>query len=76
MAAQSHPTLLVKFGEHMPLDQVAGIVSGIAAYGDVFPGDSDRDFSVDVFRTSKLPLLKRRLLEWERYGILRWSVRD
>jgi hypothetical protein len=76
MAAQRQQRLLVKFAEHIALDRIAGMVSSIAAYGNVFPGGSDRDFAVEVFRPSNLSPLKKRLLEWERYGTLRWSVRD
>jgi hypothetical protein len=48
-------------------------VSGIAAYGNVSDGASDREFRVEVFRPSKLPKLTTRLHEWERYGFLRWE---
>jgi len=67
-------TLTVTFNDHVPLEAVAGLVSGIAAYGNVFPRASDRDYSVEVFRTSKLPKLRSQLVEWERYGFLRWSA--
>ncbi len=50
------------------------MVSGMAAYGNVWAGASDREFSVEVFRASKLKGLERQLLEWERYGFLSWTA--
>ena len=66
--------LTVKFGDHIPLEAVAGMASCIAAYGNVFPRASNREYSVDVFRMSKLPKLRDQLVKWERYGFLRWSI--
>ena len=65
--------LVVHFAEHLPESQVAGLVSGIAAYGDVVPDQGTHSFKVTVFRQSKLPRLKEQLVEWERYGFLRWQ---
>ena len=64
--------LKVSFGVHVSLDRVAGMVSGIAAYGNVTP-QSDRAFSVEVFRASKLPNLKSELAQLEQYGFLIWE---
>lgn len=64
---------VVKFAEHLPLDKVAGMVSGIAAYGNVKQSDDVRTFVVKIFRPSKRQGLKDQLTSWERYGFLRWS---
>ena len=65
--------LVVEFCEHVSVDSVASMVSGIAAYGNVYEGSSGREFAIEVFRVSKLPDLKRKLLNWEHYGFIRWS---
>lgn len=69
----NQPQLLVKFAEHLPLDKVAGMVSGIAAYGNVEQSEDARTFVVNIFRPSKLQGLKDQLTSWEQYGFLRWS---
>jgi len=66
--------LSVEFSEHIPSDRIEGMVSGLAAYGNVFPGPSDRVYTVEIFRHSKLPRLKRQLAQWEQHGFLRWST--
>ena len=65
--------LYVEFAEHVPHGSMTSIVTGIAAYGNVLNGSSDRSFIVEVFRASNLPRLKDRLKEWERSGSMRWS---
>jgi hypothetical protein len=65
--------LAVSFGIHVSLDRVSSMVSSIAAYGNVTAGDSERDFSIEVFRASKLPGLKAQLASWEQYGFLKWT---
>lgn len=65
--------LQVTFAEHIPSDRIAGMVSGIAAYGNVESVADGRIFSVEVFRRSNLPGLKEQLLRWEQYGFLRWK---
>jgi hypothetical protein len=65
--------LTITFGEHVPQNRVRNMVSGIAAYGNVFPDGEPRTFRAEVFRPSKLPELKAQLLDWERYGFLRWT---
>jgi hypothetical protein len=42
----------VQFAEHISPDRVAGMVSGIAAYGNVVDGGSPRELVVDVFRAT------------------------
>jgi hypothetical protein len=63
----------VQFAEHISPDRVAGMVSGIAAYGNVVDGGSPRELVVDVFRATHLPGLKTQLMEWERYGFLTYA---
>lgn len=67
-------TLAVTFSEHMSFAEIPSLVSGIAAYGNILPAESPRTFSVEVFRTSKLPKLKLQLADWETRGWLRWGV--
>jgi hypothetical protein len=64
--------LYVEFAEHVPHDSMRSVVTGIAAYGNVLNGSSERSFIVEVFRASNLPRLKDRLRELERYGTLHW----
>lgn len=72
----ANPTIIVEFGEHVALDSVASMVTGIAAYGDVDGCGEDRKIAVRVFRPSKLGGLKNKLLHLERYGFLRWRQAD
>jgi hypothetical protein len=53
--------------------QVTGMASGVAAYGNVLPGSSEREFVVEVFRPSNAPRLEAQLAQWEVYGFLRWE---
>jgi len=66
-------TVRVTFAEHISRKRVSGMVSSMAAYGNVFPEPLDRSFSVEVFRRSKAPRLRQLLLGWERYGFVRRS---
>ena len=63
---------IVRFNEHVAAKQMAGMATGIAAYGNVLPG-SDREIVVEVFRSSKAPGLRAQLAQWEVYGFLRWD---
>jgi hypothetical protein len=65
--------LLVVFAEHVSLPRVAGMLSGIEAYGSVAES-APRTFEVRVHRRSQLSSLREQLVSWERYGFLRWSV--
>ncbi len=65
-------TVNVRFGEHIPLERVQGMATGIATYGSL-KGEG-RNLSVEVLRLSRLPSLKDRLIQWEHYGFLRWSI--
>jgi len=51
----------VSFAEHVASAQVASIVSGIAAYGNVLDGETPKEFLVEVFRPSKVAKLMTRL---------------
>ena len=73
MSQVIEPTIRVEFAEHLPPKDVAGMVSGLAAYGNVDSKDNERTYVVKVFRESKLPQLKRQLTDWERYGFMRWE---
>jgi hypothetical protein len=65
--------LTFTFGDHVNLNRVQSMVSSIAAYGNVHEGENQREFRVEVFRPSKLPSLSNQLVEWDRYGFLRWA---
>ena len=65
--------LLVAFPEHMPHSRIDGLVSGIAAYGNVAEDGQPRTYRVSVFRASKLPPLTEQLTAWERHGFLSWQ---
>jgi hypothetical protein len=71
----SEHTVFVEFGEHLPQDQISGMVTGLGAYGNVDAQAGGRAFLVHVFRESKLPRLQKMLTDWERYGFLRWQQR-
>jgi hypothetical protein len=45
------------------MDRVTPMVTGIAAYGNVFNGDSERSFIVNVFRASNCLALKTGLAD-------------
>jgi hypothetical protein len=64
---------IVRFNEHVAAKQVTSMASGIAAYGNVLPGSSEREFVVEVFRASKAPGLRARLSQWEVHGFLYWD---
>jgi hypothetical protein len=62
----------ITFGEHIAANRVSSMISSIAAYGNVFQGTDARSFRCEVFRASKLPNLKLRLVDWDKYGFLCW----
>lgn len=64
----------IEFGIHVPESSISSIVTGIASYGNIQEGASHLCLVVEVFRKSSVEKLKKRLLEWERYGFLRWQV--
>ena len=66
--------IYVTFAEHMPDFEIAGMVSSMAAYGDVFPHSGERrHFVVEVFRASKAPRLRELLAGWNARGSIQWS---
>ena len=64
---------IVRFNEHVAAEQVDGMASSFAAYGNVLRGSADRQFVVQVFRSSKAPRLRALLAQWEVHGFLRWD---
>jgi hypothetical protein len=68
--------LNVRFSEHIPVKEMDGMVSSIAAYGHVYPGETERDHIVEIFRPSKLPGLEHQLTQWDVHGFVRWSRRS
>ena len=64
---------MVVFGEHIPVDRITGMVSGLGAYGNVESKEGERTFVVHIFRASNLPRLEEMLTGWEKYGFLRWK---
>ena len=73
MSSVAENEIQVEFAMRIPSDRIAGMVSGIAVYGNVDAAPDGVTFTVQVFRASKLPQLKEQLLNWERYGFLRWK---
>jgi hypothetical protein len=65
--------LTITFGLHVDPSNLQSMVSSIAAYGNVYESENQRSFRVEVFRPSKLPGLQQRLIEWDRYGFLKWA---
>jgi hypothetical protein len=74
LCAMSDNYFFVEFGVHVPKDSVSSIVSGIGAYGNVTSISQYAQYEVEVFRESNIPKLKQRLLEWDRYGFLKWRM--
>lgn len=66
--------IVFEFPEHMPESQIATLITGIAAYGNVSLRDEPRSFVVEVFRSGKGAKLKQLLDHDARYGFLRWNV--
>ena len=66
-------TVRVEFAEHLPDDRVAGMVTGLATYGNVDAQKGSKAFVVRIFRKSKMPGLEKQLAAWEQYGFLRWQ---
>jgi hypothetical protein len=66
-------TFTVIFAEHLPPAKVASMSGQLEPYGMVSGGSSGRDFSVEVFRRSKIPGLQTQSTKWEVHGFLRWS---
>jgi len=63
----------VIFAEHVSPDSVGSMTSGLGAYGLLSIDSTKRYVVVMVARTSKTAKLRAQLVEWERYGFLRWS---
>jgi hypothetical protein len=65
--------LKIVFGEHIAMERIASMISGIAAYGNVTAGAAKGIYEVEVFRLSKMPGLQKKLHDLEKYGVLRWE---
>jgi hypothetical protein len=63
----------ITFAEHIPQTQIGGMVSSMAAYGEVLPQSAERSFVVEVFRASKATGLRELLTGWDLHGFIRWS---
>jgi hypothetical protein len=61
------------FAEHISLDRVTNMMTFGANAGNVRPGESSRQFIVEISRLHKFEKLKATLISWERYGFVRWS---
>jgi hypothetical protein len=63
-----------RFGVHIPTASMDSMKSGMAAYGNVKNGPTERELVVEIYRTSKLPQLKEQLTKWETFGFLQWDI--
>jgi hypothetical protein len=70
--AMANTEFVVEFAEHLKPDQIASMVTGMAAYGNIHERSTPRSFEVPVFRASNVPRLRQKLVTWERYGFLNW----
>ncbi|HVN22504.1 MAG TPA: hypothetical protein VMT71_00935 [Syntrophorhabdales bacterium] len=67
---------VIEFGVHVPEDSLSSIITGIGAYGNVSANSQPNQYEVEVLRKSNVLKLKQRLLEWERYGFLKWHIEE
>ena len=63
----------IEFGVHVPKESVTSMASSLNYYGNISDKSNDQIYEVEVFREAKAKELKQRLLEWDRYGFLKWS---
>ena len=63
----------IKFGVHVPESSVTSMVSGINSFGILLDTGKPYTYELEIIKESKVNELKQRLLEWERYGFLKWS---
>jgi len=63
----------INFGVHVPLDQVASLVTGFGACGLVRAlDDTQRNYAVTVRRAGAIEYLETLLARGERHGWLAW----
>jgi hypothetical protein len=65
--------VIVRFGEHVSAPDIDSMRAGLNAYG-VVRETAPREFTVEVFRAPNLPRLLDQLMQWERYGFLKYSA--
>jgi hypothetical protein len=65
----------IKFGVHVPLDQVASLVTGFAACGRVRAlDDAQRNYAVTVRRAGAMEYLETQLARGEKNGWFVWRL--
>jgi len=63
----------INFGDHVPLDQVASLVTGFGACGLVRAlDDTQRNYAVTVRRAGAMEYLETLLARGERHGWFAW----
>ena len=65
--------VLVDFAEHVPQRERGSMHATLAAYGSVAQGAAESEWTIEVYRISKLSGLKTLLAGWERHGFVKWS---
>jgi len=73
MPKVAETVIVVEFAEHIPIDRISSMVTGMAACGNVDAASNGRTYTVRIFRASNLPYLKKKLTSWERYGFIQWK---
>lgn len=66
----------VTFGDHVPADGVASMVTVLGTCGTVRATRDSGRYIVTVQRPSVMAHLERRLAQWEKYGFLSWRIAD
>jgi hypothetical protein len=65
----------IKFGVHVPLDQVVSLVTGFAACGLVRAlDDTQRNYAVTVRRAGAMEYLETQLARGEKNGWFAWRL--
>jgi hypothetical protein len=65
----------INFGVHVPLDQVASLVTGFSACGLVRAlDDTQRNYAVTVRRAGAMEYLETQLARGERQGWFAWRL--
>lgn len=72
----SNNYFILEFGLHVTESSITSMVSAIGSYGNVTTTNQSRQYEIEVFRESHVPKLKQRLLEWDKYGFLKWRIEN
>jgi hypothetical protein len=65
----------INFGVHVPLDQVASLVTGFGVCGLVRAlDDTQRNYAVTVRRAGAMEYLETQLARGEKYGWFTWRL--